>query len=52
MPGKDELRATFLATLLAVPQNFVRLTIAAQQNFAFLLAARESALSEGGSEQK
>ena len=52
LPGKDELRATFLATLLAVPQNFVRLTIAAQQNFAFLLAARESALSEGGSEQK
>src|ERR1041385_5850149 len=41
LPGKDELRATFLATLLAVPQNFVRLTIAAQQNFAFLLAARE-----------
>src|SRR3954469_18721150 len=52
LPGKDELRATFLATLLAVPQNFVRLTIAAQQNFAFLLAARENALSEGGSEQK
>jgi large subunit ribosomal protein L10 len=46
LPGKDELRATFLATLLAVPQNFVRLTIAAQQNFAFLLAARESALGE------
>ena len=52
LPGKDELRATFLATLLAVPQNFVRLTIAAQQNFAFLLASRERALSEGGSEQK
>ena len=26
LPGKDELRATFLATLLAVPQNFLRLT--------------------------
>ena len=23
LPGKDELRATFLATLLAVPQNFL-----------------------------
>ena len=29
LPGKDELRATFLATLLAVPQNFLRLTTAA-----------------------
>jgi large subunit ribosomal protein L10 len=48
LPGKDELRATFLATLLAVPQNFLRLTTAAQQNFAFLLAARERALGEGG----
>src|SRR5262245_5511984 len=49
LPGKDELRATFLATLLAVPQNFLRLTTAAQQNFALLLAARERALTEGGS---
>jgi large subunit ribosomal protein L10 len=48
LPGKDELRATFLATLLAVPQNFLRLTTAAQQNFALLLAARERALSEEG----
>ena len=48
LPGKDELRATFLATLLAVPQNFLRLTTAAQQNFAYLLSARESALSESG----
>jgi len=47
LPGKDELRATFLATLLAVPQNFLRLTTAAQQNFALLLAARERALQEG-----
>src|SRR5215471_9916851 len=46
LPGKDELRATFLATLLAVPQNFLRLTTAAQQSFMHLLAARESALSE------
>ena len=50
LPGKDELRATFLATLLAVPQNFLRLTTAAQQNFALLLAARERALSESGAE--
>jgi large subunit ribosomal protein L10 len=48
LPGKDELRATFLATLLAVPQNFLRLTTAAQQNFAYLLSARERALSEEG----
>jgi len=56
LPGKDELRATFLATLLAVPQNFLRLTTAAQQNFALLLAARERALEEnaatGGGEKK
>jgi large subunit ribosomal protein L10 len=51
LPGKDELRATFLATLLAVPQNFVRLTLAAQQNFAYLLAAREAAMgTEGGAD--
>ena len=49
LPGKDELRATFLATLLAVPQNFLRLTTAAQQNFAYLLSARESALADEGS---
>ena len=49
LPGKDELRATFLATLLAVPQNFLRLTTAAQQSFTCLLAARERALSEDGS---
>jgi len=48
LPGKDELRATFLATLLAVPQNFLRLTTAAQQNFALLLASRERALQETG----
>ena len=50
LPGKDELRATFLATLLAVPQNFLRLTTAAQQNFAYLLAAREAELAKGGGE--
>jgi large subunit ribosomal protein L10 len=50
LPGKAEARATFLATLLAVPQNFLRLLNAAPQNFVHLLAAREDAL-EGG-EQK
>jgi len=50
LPGRDDLRATFLATLLAVPQNFLRLTTAAQQNFMYLVAAREKALGEG--EQK
>jgi len=48
LPGRDELRATFLATLLAVPQNFVRLLNAAPQNFVYLLSARESSLKEGG----
>jgi len=46
LPGKDELRATLLATFLAAPQNFVRLLNAAPQNFAYLLAAREAALKE------
>jgi large subunit ribosomal protein L10 len=50
LPGRDELRATFLATLLAVPQNFLRLTTAAQQNFLLLLAAQEREL--GGGEKK
>jgi large subunit ribosomal protein L10 len=44
LPGKDEARATFLATLLAVPQNFLRLLGAGPQNFVHLLAAREDAL--------
>jgi large subunit ribosomal protein L10 len=47
LPGKDEARATFLATLLAVPQNFLRLLAAAPQNFVHLLAAREDALKNG-----
>ncbi|MES1165180.1 MAG: 50S ribosomal protein L10 [Verrucomicrobiota bacterium] len=50
LPGKDELRAMFLATLLAVPQNFVRLLNAAPQNFVYLLASREDALKEGQSQ--
>lgn len=50
LPGKDEARATFLATLLAVPQNFLRLLSAAPQNFVHLLAARENDIKSG--EQK
>jgi large subunit ribosomal protein L10 len=46
LPGRDELRATLLATFMAGPQNFVRLLNAAPQNFAYLLAARENALKE------
>lgn len=52
LPGRDELRATFLATLLAAPQNFLRLTTAAQQNFLYLAAAREKQLGEGGESGK
>jgi large subunit ribosomal protein L10 len=47
MAGKDELRATLLATFLAAPQGFVRLINAAPQNFAYLLVARERALGGG-----
>ncbi len=43
MPSRDEMRATFLATLLAVPQNFLRLTTAAPQNFLYLLKAKQEA---------
>jgi large subunit ribosomal protein L10 len=46
LPSRDEMRATFLATLLAVPQNFLRLTTAAQQSLLLLLSARERALGE------
>jgi large subunit ribosomal protein L10 len=46
MPGKDEMRAKFLATLLAVPQNFMRILTAAQQSFLLLLQAR--ARDQGG----
>jgi large subunit ribosomal protein L10 len=41
MPGKNELRATLLATLQAPLQNFVALLAAPAQNFVYLLAAKE-----------
>jgi large subunit ribosomal protein L10 len=41
MPGKNELRASLLATLQAPLQNFVQLLNAPAQNFAYLLKAKE-----------
>jgi large subunit ribosomal protein L10 len=41
MPGKDELRATVLATLQAPLAQFVRRLNAPAQNFAYLLSAKE-----------
>jgi large subunit ribosomal protein L10 len=46
MPGKDELRATLLATLQAPLAQFVRLLNAPAQNFAYLLAAKENQTSK------
>lgn len=40
MPGKNELRATLLATLQAPLQNLVVLLAAPSQNFAYLLDSR------------
>jgi len=40
MPGKDELRATLLATMQAPLAQFVRLLAAPSQNFAYLLDAK------------
>jgi large subunit ribosomal protein L10 len=41
MPGKNELRATLLATMQAPLQNFVALLAAPPQNFVYLLSAKE-----------
>jgi large subunit ribosomal protein L10 len=41
MPGKDELRASLLATFQAPLQQFVMLLNAPAQNFVYLLAAKE-----------
>ena len=45
MPGKDELRATYLMTLLAVPTEFVRTLAAGPTNFLYALQAREAQLN-------
>ena len=41
MPGKNELRATLLATLQAPLQKFVALLQAPSQNFVYALSAKE-----------
>src|SRR5579872_7440914 len=41
MPGKNELRATLLATLQAPLQKFVALLAAPPQNFVYVLSAKE-----------
>ena len=41
MPGKDELRATLLATLQAPLTQFVMLLNAPAQNFVYVLSAKE-----------
>jgi large subunit ribosomal protein L10 len=48
MPGKNELRATLLATMQAPLQSFVALLQAPAQNFAYLLASREEQLEKQG----
>ena len=48
MPGKDELRATLLATLQAPLQQFVALLQAPTQNLVYVLAAKERKLLEAG----
>jgi len=48
LPTKDELRSSFLALLVAAPQNFLALLTAAPQQVLGVLAAREQQLGEGG----
>jgi large subunit ribosomal protein L10 len=45
MPGKDELRATLLATMQAPVQQFLQQLNAPLQNFVYLLKAKEDASS-------
>ena len=47
LPTKDELRSSFLALLVAAPQNFLALLQAAPQQVLGVLAAREHQLGEG-----
>lgn len=41
LPGKDEIRASLLATLMAPATNLVRTLTAASQNFVFVLDAKK-----------
>jgi large subunit ribosomal protein L10 len=47
MPGKNELRATLLATLQAPLQQFLQQLNAPLQNFVYLLKAKEEKATEG-----
>lgn len=47
MPGKNELRASLLATLQAPMTNLLQLLQAPAQNFAYLLKAKEDKAKEG-----
>jgi len=47
MPGKNEIRASMLMTLLAGPQAFAAQILAPVQNFAYLLDARRRELENG-----
>lgn len=44
LPGKDEMRAALLATLMAPATEFVRTINAGAQNFAYVIDARRRAL--------
>lgn len=48
MPGKNELRAMLLATLMAPAQCLVRQLAAPGQNFAYLVDARKRQLENNG----
>lgn len=48
MPGKNELRATLLATMAAPMQQFLQQLNAPGQNFVYLLKAKEDAANKAG----
>jgi large subunit ribosomal protein L10 len=48
MPGKNELRATLLATMQAPAQQFLQQLNAPLQNFAYLLKAKETEAGKTG----
>jgi large subunit ribosomal protein L10 len=48
MPGKNELRATLLATMAAPLQQFLQQINAPAQNFVYLLKAKEDGASKAG----
>lgn len=48
MPGKDELRATLLATFMAPAQNLLRTLSAGATNFVYLLDAKQRQGEEAG----